>query len=280
MAKSTHGLKKLKKISVLLLLWLPTIVEATLSPKIAFVPGGVALVAFQTTHLSPQVFYRNAPVLVQKINPNQWQALIGIPLSEKSGLKSVTIKAHKTWKTRFKVKKYPYKVQHISLKKNQQKYLNPNALSVARIKQEHLILKRIKRVFSKHISAKEKILRPVAGVLSSEFGLKRFYNNKPKRPHGGLDFSEKINTPIQAAAAGRVILTGDFFFNGKSVFIDHGQGLISVYLHMNKINVEIGEEIKQSQIIGLVGKTGRATGSHLHWGIYLNQTLINPSLFL
>ena len=121
---------------------------------------------------------------------------------------------------------------------------------------------------------------PVVGVTTSPFGLKRLYKGEARRPHTGLDYAGDTGTPIKAPADGKVILTGEFFFNGNTIFLDHGQGLISVYIHMNKRLVQQGQKIKQGDVIGTIGQTGRATGPHLHWGIYLNQTVVNPNLLM
>jgi murein DD-endopeptidase MepM/ murein hydrolase activator NlpD len=110
--------------------------------------------------------------------------------------------------------------------------------------------------------------------------LKRFYNGQPRRPHTGLDYAGDIGVAIKAPADGKVILAGEFFFNGNAVFLDHGQGLISVYIHMNERLVKQGQYLKQGDAIGTIGQTGRATGPHLHWGIYLNQTVVSPNLLL
>ena len=85
---------------------------------------------------------------------------------------------------------------------------------------------------------------------------------------------------VSAPASGTVIGTGNFYFNGNTVFLDHGQGLISVYLHLSKILVKNGQKIKSGDQLGLVGATGRVTGAHLHWIIYLNQETVDPALFI
>ena len=122
--------------------------------------------------------------------------------------------------------------------------------------------------------------KPVQGPLSSPFGLKRFFNGQPRAPHSGLDFAVPTGTPIHAPAAGRVILTGNYFFNGNTVFVDHGQGLISMFCHLSEIDVSPGDQLVRGQILGKVGATGRVTGAHLHWNVSLNDTRVDPAIFI
>lgn len=123
-------------------------------------------------------------------------------------------------------------------------------------------------------------ITPVEGRISSIFGLRRFFNQQARRPHSGLDIAAPEGTPIKAVEAGTVIESGDFFFSGNMVYIDHGQGIISMYAHMHRIDVKVGDPIEKGQIIGTVGETGRVTGPHLHLGIYVNQTLVDPVFLL
>ena len=123
-------------------------------------------------------------------------------------------------------------------------------------------------------------MKPAQGPTSSPFGLKRFFNEQARRPHSGLDIAAPRGANIIAPADGEIILTGNFFFNGNSIFIDHGQGLITMYCHMDKLDSQQGDVVKAGDIIGKVGSTGRATGPHLHWTVSLNNNRVEPLLFL
>ncbi|WP_225879292.1 peptidoglycan DD-metalloendopeptidase family protein [Isorropodon fossajaponicum symbiont] len=273
-------MKKLKKINVIILLLLSNIALANINIENTPMPGGIAVVDFQSNHSKPKAFYSNVPVYTQHIKDQHWQALIGIPLLAKVGGRYITIKGLSTQKITFTVYGHHYKEQHITLTGKKKKYVNPNLKHMERIKRERPILSKTRKLFSEKSLFNGQFIRPVKGVITSPFGLKRFYNGQPRRAHTGLDFAGNIGTSIHAPADGKVILTEHFFFNGNTVFIDHGQGLISVYIHMNKHLVKQGQLVKQGDKIGTIGQTGRATGSHLHWGVYLNQTTVNPNLLL
>lgn len=122
----------------------------------------------------------------------------------------------------------------------------------------------------------EGFLRPVPGSVSSPFGVRRFLNNQPRAPHRGVDFRGPEGTPVKAVESGRVVLSDDLYFGGQTVIIDHGLGLLTVYMHLSEILVHKGEDISRGELVGLVGMTGRSTGPHLHLGAYILGEAVDP----
>lgn len=245
------------------------------------VPGGVAVLALGDADLAPEVRFLDRRVLVVREEGKQWIAVVGIPLSVKPGEQQVVVNdARGQRKLPFKVGAKEYVAQHITLKNRRQ--VDPNPDDMKRIEREMAEQSAANRTYRAGVTPSNLLLdRPVSGGrLSSPFGLRRFFNGQERNPHSGLDFAVPAGTPIKSPAAGVVVLVGDYFFNGKTVFVDHGQGFVSMFCHMSAIDVKVGDEVPRGGVVGKVGATGRATGPHLHWNVSLNDARVDPAIFI
>ncbi|KWT11032.1 MULTISPECIES: peptidoglycan DD-metalloendopeptidase family protein [Pseudomonas syringae group] len=239
------------------------------------VPGGVAVIDLGTGAQAPTATYQGKPVLVVKEQGSRWLAIVGIPLTVKPGTQQLT-SGGRTMSFTVGSKKYPE--QHITLKNKRQ--VNPNPEDNKRIEGELAEQIRAYRSFSPGTPSNLILDKPVNGPLSSKFGVRRFFNGEERNPHSGLDFAVPAGTPIKSPAAGKVILTGNYFFNGNTVFVDHGQGFISMFCHLSKIDVKVGDQVPRGGVVGKVGATGRATGPHMHWNVSLNDARVDPAIFI
>jgi len=120
-------------------------------------------------------------------------------------------------------------------------------------------------------------MRPVPGEVSSAYGLKRFFNDLERNPHRGLDLRAALGDPVRAAAPGRIVLAADHYYGGRSVFLDHGLGVFTVYMHLDEFKVGQGDMVEAGEILGLAGQTGRVTGPHLHLGLYVLDLAMDPA---
>ena len=251
--------------------------SATVLPRESAVPGGVVIVPLAViTDEKPVVTYNKQQVMMLK-QEQQWFAVVGIPLSVKVGPQRVLVtSAGKTSSTLFEVADKAYPTQHITI--TDKRKVNPTNYDITRINAE----KAKTGAALKHWTEGDVTMNfiwPIEGRVSGLFGRRRVFNGQPKRPHSGMDIAAPTGTEIHAPANGIVRVTGDYFFNGNTVFLDHGQGLMTLFLHLDKIGVEIGQLVKQGDIIGTVGATGRVTGPHLHLGVSLNNVKVEPRLF-
>ncbi len=258
-------------------LLLPTLLAAL--PTSNPVPGGVVVLPLKGEFTAaPDVFYNDHRVILIKKN-KQWLAIIGIPLSAKPGRQEILAEYDGQDDLQyFQITDKNYPKQYITVKNK--RFVNPKKLDLTRIYREKKQIQRALGHWRYNNNVPIQFSWPVKGIISSPFGLRRYFNNQPRHPHSGIDIAVPAGTKIKAPAAGIVRGTGNYFFNGNTVFIDHGQGLITMYCHMQKIMVHNGEKVKRGQLIGLVGQTGRATGPHLHFGVSLNDARVNPYLFL
>ena len=245
-------------------------------PQTAAVPGGIVTVDLGPAKgAAPVVRYNKKRVMVVQSN-GHWQAVVGIPLSTRSGKQQLKL-AGRSQSLPFEVNQKNYAEQRLTIK-NKRK-VNPNKEDMKRIRGERGRINSALRHWEQQEAIDTRFTLPVKGRLSSPFGLRRFFNEQARKPHSGIDIAAPEGTPIVAPAAGRIIETGNFFFNGNTMFIDHGQGLVTMYCHMNRIDVKPGQDVDQGETIGAVGQTGRVTGPHLHWSVSLNDARVDPTLF-
>ena len=243
------------------------------------VPGGVAVVQLGQEAAIPTATYQGKPVLVVREEGRDWIAIVGIPLTAKTGNQQIAVKqAGASRNLGFTVGAKHYKEQRITLKNTRQ--VNPLPEDLKRINRELAEQTAAYRSFSPGTPSNLVLDKPVNGPLSSPFGLRRFFNGEERNPHSGLDFAVPAGTPIKTPAAGKVILIGNYFFNGNTVFVDHGQGFISMFCHMSKIDVKLGDQLPRGGVVGRVGATGRATGPHMHWNVSLNDARVDPAIFI
>ena len=201
------------------------------------VPGGIAIVLLASTSRdAPKVTYDGKPVLVVSGQQKKWLAVVGLPLTTTPQTQRLQVTdGLVASNVSFEMLAKKYREQHITLSNTRQ--VNPLPEDLERIKRELALQNNANQHFSATVPSNLLFDLPVKGPLSSPFGLKRFFNGEPRAPHSGLDFAVPTGTPVHAPAAGQVILTGNYFFNGNTVFVDHGQGLITMYCHLSVIAV-------------------------------------------
>ena len=238
-------------------------------------PGGLAIVEIGTTEdIAPEASLDDKKLMVIR-RDGHWFAIVGIPLSTEPG--ELSILAGGERKT-IDVGSHPYREQRLTIENKSQ--VNPDQEQLDRIFGERKIIDAALNNFRNISIDGVSLSPPVPGSHSSSFGSRRFFNDQPRSPHSGMDIAAETGTPIAAPRAGVVAATGDYFFNGNTVLLDHGQGFVTMYCHLSEIAVEKGQPVSVGETIGAVGATGRVTGAHLHFGTYLNGTAVDPAIFL
>jgi len=259
---------------------LPLFAHAGL-PQSSSVPGGVAVVplcSISVCAVAPQTWLGDQPVLVTA-DHDAWYAVVGLSLDMKPGMHELRVQiGSETGLQEFAVNPKQYPEQHITLKDKSKVELSPSDL--ARAGREIAAIKELKHHWRAAQDTDLAFILPAEGQLGGRFGVHRFFNGEPRAPHSGLDVVVKHGTPVGASAQGQVLAIGDYFFNGKTVFVDHGNGLITLYCHLDRIDVQTGETVSKGQPLGLSGMTGRASGPHLHWSVVLNGAMVDPELFI
>jgi murein DD-endopeptidase MepM/ murein hydrolase activator NlpD len=260
------------------LLLMPALTLAYSLPRESAVPGGVKIIRLGLHgDAEPAVDVDGHRVLVVK-DGDTWVAVVGIPLSAPLQPQHVIVHAADGRQDiEFLVGDKQYDTQSLKVAP---KHVNPSKPDLERAARDRVVIDRALNTWSDKQPQSLVFSAPVPGVRSSSFGLRRIFNGESRNPHGGMDIAATTGTPVLVPIEGTVIETGDFFFTGNTIFVDHGRGLISMYCHLSAIGVNPGQHVAAGDKLGLVGMTGRATGPHLHWGLVLNHAWVDPALFL
>ena len=177
----------------------------------------------------------------------------------------------------FNVMERDYDIERLRLPK---KMVSPGEKLLKRIRKENLVLHKVKKIITGKRYWDGEFIAPVDGRLADNFGARRILNGVAKKPHSGNDIRAQAGTEISSPNDGRVVYAGNMYYGGKTVIINHGHGLSTLYMHLSRVFVKYGEKVSKGDVIGLVGSTGRSTGPHLHWGAYLNGIKVDPASLL
>ena len=207
-------------------------------------------------------------------------ALVGIALSTPPGDAHITVRTTEGSAARelhYAVAPKAYRVQKLEVPPAT---VDLSAEDEARYQRERAHIDALTAQYSEPLPPTLGMRVPTPGRRSASFGLRRVFNGQSRNPHSGMDIAAGSGTPVAAPLPGQVIDTGDYFFNGRTVWLDHGGGLLTMYCHLSRIDVQPGDRLATGQRLGLVGATGRVTGPHLHWSVMLNRAMVDPALFL
>ena len=250
-------------------------------PRDTRVPGGIAIVDLGPGAESPGAVYFGEYRVPIVHAADGWKAIVGIPLATVPGPQAIRVETPQAGdadrEIGFNVDPKAYATQNLKVEPRK---ADPLPEDLQRIDAETARTERALSTYSASLSPSWRWTAPVPGEQSDSYGKRRVFNGLPRKPHSGMDIAAPTGTPIRNPAAGRVVETGDFFFNGNTVFVDHGQGVLTLYCHLSRIDVQPGDLVEEGDVLGLVGATGRVTGPHLHWGVSVNRAMVNPGLLL
>ena len=253
--------------------------QSNVWPRALAVPGGVVRLSLGPAAQPPAAFAGEVPLLVLG-DMIEWTAVVGIALSAPVGAAHITVAATANSPARqvpYTVADKRYREQRLTVAPRTVDLSPENQARYERERDHQAV---VMATFSTPRPERLLMQVPTPGRRSSSFGLRRVFNGQARNPHSGMDIAAATGTPVNAPLPGKVIDTGDYFFNGQTVWLDHGGGLLSMVCHLSAIHAQVGDVVQTGQRIGAVGATGRATGPHLHWGVMLNRSMVDPALFL
>lgn len=212
-------------------------------------------------------------------DPDIWLCFLGLDLGIKSGPYTIEVSVlfnnghHQNMRREILVQDRAFPTKKLWVK---QEYVTPPQDVLDRIQWESQLLGQVYDIFSLQWLGEGPFIVPSDGRANDNFGERRIFNDEPRSPHGGVDISSPYGAPVRAANSGVVVLAKNLYFAGNTVIIDHGLGVFTSYLHFSKILVKRGDTVKKGYIIGEIGATGRVTGPHLHWGVRVSGSRIDP----
>jgi len=248
-------------------------------PRASQVPGGVARLSLGPTAKRPAAFAGDVPLLVLG-DAIDWTAVVGIPLAAEPGEARIAVRSESGSERviAYAIGTKQYREQRLTVPP---RTVDLSPEDEARYQRERAHLATVMATLTDlRPDASLRMRVPVPGRRSSSFGLRRVFNGQSRNPHSGMDIAAGTGTPVLAPLAGRVIDTGDYFFNGGTVWLDHGGGLLTMYCHLSRVDVKVGDVLKTGEQLAAVGATGRVTGPHLHWSVMLNRAMVDPALFI
>lgn len=241
-------------------------------------PGGIAVIAVGSGDAAPAVRFGESQALLIR-EDGTWYAVVGIPLSQAIGPAEIEVTGpgDAAELIEFEIIPHAYREQHLKVERS---YVDLEQAQLDRVFGERKIIDAALNNWRDVEVDSLALAAPVAGKRSSSFGSRRFFNGQPRSPHSGMDIAANLGTTVVAPLPGTVVATGNYFFNGNTVLLDHGQGFVTMYCHLDRIDVDESDVVTAGMPLGIVGATGRVTGPHLHFGTYLAGTAVDPSLVL
>lgn len=259
---------------------LPTLLRAAELPVSEPVPGGVAVVALPFSgKTTPKATLDGRRLMVLR-HGKQWYAVVGISLDTAPGHLTLHANQGRTAPRAIKVDVAPKEYPLQSLTIANPELVNPTPAELRRIEREQVHLDKVVNGWRRTRSPGIAFIWPAKGPETSPFGVRRVLNGEPRSPHSGVDIGAPAGTPVHAPAAAVVADIGRYYFCGKTLTLDLGEGLFSIYCHLSRIIVHPGERVKRGQFVGRIGATGRTTGPNLHWTVRLNGVAVDPAVFL